>query len=105
MARTAGIVLATSATVSRSAATAEISPDATQDGPVTGSAVGVIDAGTVRWAPITDTRGELLVVKVEGVATIPGSPSGLYIILDSDDPAAPSELCRVELTGPWRPKE
>jgi hypothetical protein len=85
-------------------ATAEVSADATQDGPVSGSAIGVIDpGGTVRWAPLTDTRGELLVAKVEGLAHVPGAPAGLYIVLDNDDPAAASELCRVELSGPWRP--
>jgi len=83
-------------------ATAEISPDATQDGPVTGSAIGVIDPGaTVRWAPLTDARGELLVAKVEGVAAVPGSPAELYVVLDGDDPTTASELCRVELAGPW----
>ena len=85
-------------------ATAEISPDATQDGPVSGSAIGVIKPdATVRWAPLTDTRGEPLAIKVEGVAAVPGSPAGLYLVLDSDDPGAASELCRVELAGPWRP--
>lgn len=85
-------------------ATAEISPDATQDGPVVGSALGVIDAdGTPRWAPLTGARGEDLAIKVEGVADAPGAETGLYIVLDGDDPGAASELCRVELTGPWSP--
>ena len=84
-------------------ATAEISSDATRDGPVSGSAIGVIDPeGTVRWAPLTDARGELLMAKVEGLANVPGSPAELYIVLDNDDPAAASELCRVRLSGPWR---
>jgi len=85
-------------------ATAEISPDATEDGPVRGSALGVIDPdATVRWAPVTDARGEPLAIKVEGVAAVPGSATGRYLVLDSDDPRAASELCRVELAGPWKP--
>jgi hypothetical protein len=85
-------------------ATAEISPDATQDGPVVGSAVGLISAaGTARWAPLTDARGELVAIKVEGLADVPDGEDGLYIVLDGDDPGAASELCRVALTGPWSP--
>lgn len=85
-------------------ATAEISPDATQDGPVVGSAVGVIDAdGMPRWAPLTDARGEHRAIKVEGLADAPDGETGLYIVLDGDDPGAASELCRVELAGPWSP--
>ena len=27
---------------------------------------------------------------------------GQYVVVDADDPDAPSELCTVELEGPWR---
>lgn len=80
-------------------AAAEASPDAVDDGVVTGSALGVIDPqGRARWSPIKDDRGELFVGKVEGViaAEVPGS---FYVVLDGDDPTAPSELCVVELSG------
>lgn len=85
-------------------ACAEISPDATQDGPVVGAALGLIDAdGTPRWAPLTDAGGQRLAIKAEGLADAPDGETGLYVVLDCDDPGAASELCRVELTGPWSP--
>jgi hypothetical protein len=86
-------------------ATAEVSPNATEDGLVIGSAIGVIDPdGGTRWAPLTLGDGGPLAIKVEGLAEAPGSPARLYTVLDSDDPAVASELCTVELAGPWRPE-
>jgi len=83
-------------------AAAESSPDAVRDGPVSGSAIGVIDTeGSTRWAPITDASGELLRVKAEGLVADPTSDSRLFVVLDADDPAAASELCSVQLEGPW----
>ena len=81
-------------------AAAEASPDAVRDGPVFGSAIGVIEPdGSTRWAPITDSSGDVLRVKVEGLVADPESESRLFVVLDADDPAAPSELCSVELAG------
>jgi hypothetical protein len=83
-------------------AAAEASPDVTRDGPVSGSVIGVIDTdGSTRWAPITDGSGELLRVKAEGLVADPGSAMHILVVLDADDPASPSELCTVELAGPW----
>jgi len=78
---------------------AEASPDAVDDGVVSGSALGIIEAsGRTRWAPITDAQGAQFVGKVEGLvaAEVPGS---FYVVLDADDPTVPSELCVVELDG------
>jgi hypothetical protein len=82
-------------------ATAEDSPDATRDGRVAGSAIGVIDdAGRTRWTPLTDPAGQPFMGKVEGVA--PGAAaSTLFVVVDADDPDAASELCTVELRGDW----
>lgn len=85
-------------------AAAEASPDSVRDGPVSGSAIGVIDAGgSTRWAPITDQSGEVLRVKVEGLVEDPARDVHLFVVLDADDPAAASELCTVELSGSWDP--
>ncbi|HTK56271.1 MAG TPA: hypothetical protein VL295_05560 [Gemmatimonadales bacterium] len=80
-------------------AAAEASPDAVDDGPVTGSAVGVIDgAGNARWAPVVDLTGEPYTGKVEGLVV--GQEKGrLYVVVDADDPKAASVLCTVELRG------
>ncbi len=100
-------------------AAAEDSPDATLDGPVAGSAIGVMDArGDARWAPITLASGEPFAGKVEGLVPAdaaadrlmrrllgetPGGPGAdrLLVVVDVDDPMTPSELCVVELDGPW----
>jgi hypothetical protein len=82
-------------------AAAEASPDAVEDGLVTGSVIGMIDgAGRGRWAPITDRSGKDLGVKVEGLA--PAKEEGhLHVVVDADDPKVASILCTVALTGIW----
>ncbi|WP_420127695.1 DUF6929 family protein [Longimicrobium sp.] len=82
-------------------ATAEASPNAVDDGPVAGSAVGIIGAdGAARFADLQDAAGGRFDGKVEGIAR--GSrPGTLYVVVDRDDPHRPSELCEVELAGDW----
>ncbi len=84
-------------------ACAERSPDAVRDGEVVGSVVGVFDevdgGGALRCAPLCDGAGRPLAIKAEGLAFGPGGE--VHVVLDADDPERPSDLCRVELTGPW----
>jgi hypothetical protein len=87
-------------------AAAEASPDATHDGLVAGSAVGVIAeraAGgtTARWAPLRDAAGAPFAGKAEGIVLAPDDPTRAYVVVDRDDYAAPSQLCEVVLGGPW----
>jgi hypothetical protein len=71
------------------------------DGPVTGSAVGIIDAdGAARFAVFKDADGGRFDGKVEGVARGPRHRT-LYVVVDRDDPHCPSELCEAELSGDW----
>jgi len=80
-------------------ATAEASPNAVDDGPVAGSALGVIGAdGEARFAVLEDAAGAGFDAKVEGVARGP-RPGTLYVVVDRDDPHRPSDLCEVELSG------
>lgn len=91
------------ATVLYSAA-AEASKDAASDGAVVGSALGVIpndQRKPARWAPITDERGGVFTGKVEGVALDARDPMRVLAVIDVDDFTRPSELCELELTGPW----
>jgi hypothetical protein len=82
-------------------ATAEASPNAVDDGPVAGSALGIIDAdGGARWAVLQDAGGGRFDGKVEGVAR-GRRPGTLYVVVDRDDPHRPSELCEVEVAGDW----
>ncbi len=86
-------------------ATAESSTDATTDGPVGGSALGIISPrGLVRYALVTDETGRVLDDKVEGVLLSRTSKQRAYIVLDTDDPARASELCDVALIGGWDPR-
>jgi hypothetical protein len=82
-------------------ATAEASPNAVDDGPVAGSAVGIIGAdGAARFAEFEDAAGDRFDGKVEGIAR--GlRPGTLYVVVDRDNPHCPSELCEVELAGDW----
>jgi uncharacterized protein DUF6910 len=83
-------------------AAAEASPDATRDGRVTGSAIGIIaDAGRTRWTPLREHSGAAFVGKVEGVAAAYGAADRVYAVVDADDPDAASVLCTVELRGDW----
>lgn len=80
-------------------AAAEASPDAVDDGPVTGSALGVIDGtGKARWAPLLDPAGTPFTGKVEGLV-VAQEQGRLYVVVDADDPKAASVLCTVEVRG------
>lgn len=81
-------------------AAAEASPDAVEDGAVTGSALGMIDAGgKARWAPILTSQGRLFEGKVEGVAIADKGKGHLWAVVDPDDPEVASLLVRLEVRG------
>lgn len=83
-------------------ATAEDSPDAYHDGPVVGSVLGIIPAsGQAAWGVLLDADGSRFAAKVEGLFIPPERPQQVYVVVDRDDPDDPSELCEVELEGPW----
>jgi hypothetical protein len=83
-------------------ATAEDSPDATRDGRVEGSAIGLIEPnGRTRWAALTDHIGQPFAGKAEGLVVALGTPNCVQVVIDVDDPTAASELCTVELRGAW----
>jgi len=83
-------------------AAAEATDDASEDGPVGGSVLGVIDPrGTVRYTSIVDVTGQAFVEKVEGVVLSPSDPKRAFIVIDPDDATRPAELCEVELLGSW----
>jgi len=83
------------------AASAEASPDAYDDGPVFGSAVGWADDEGGHWAPLVDAAGDDVPCKLEGLARGPGG--SLWGVTDADDPDHASELLELVLEGPWPP--
>jgi hypothetical protein len=79
-------------------ASAEASADVVEDGPVAGSAVGVIAVdGRARWAPIVADDGGAFPEKVEGAAF--DGEGRCWVVVDQDDPDCESELCLVALDG------
>jgi hypothetical protein len=83
-------------------AAAEASKDSISDGLVTGSAIGVISPdGRTRYAVLTDPMGRPLRDKVEGVVLSRTTPHQGFVVVDPDDAGRPSELCVLELGGPW----
>lgn len=86
-------------------AAAELSPDATRDGPVAGVAIGVIAEGrggiAVRWTLLRDVDGSPFTGKVEGIALRADDPGRVHVVVDRDAPGEASELCDVVLDGRW----
>ena len=83
-------------------ASAENTADAVADGPVAGSAIGIIGRGAgARWATLTRPDGTPYRAKVEGLLGSHTQPSQLFLVVDADDPELPSTLCIAELRGPW----
>ena len=84
------------------AAAAEDSPDATRDGWLAGSALGLIeDSKTVRYGILREKNGGVFRGKIEGVAISRTEANQLYLVADIDDPSAASELCVVRLPEAW----
>jgi hypothetical protein len=82
-------------------AAAEDSPDVIEDGPVHGSAIGMIlEGGETRYAVLVDTSGARYDGKVEGIVPVE-SGNGLLAVVDADDPGVPSHLCTIEFRGSW----
>jgi hypothetical protein len=85
------------------AAAAEASPDATRDGEVRGSVVGVLDAlsGIARWTRLHDKTGAPFIGKVEGLTMDAQRSDRAFAVVDSDDHSSASHLLELQLAGPW----
>jgi len=81
-------------------ATAENSPDASSDGVVAGSVLGILDAES-RWIELRTSDGALFTSKVEGICASKKNANQLYLVVDVDDPTRPCELCEVQIEGDW----
>jgi hypothetical protein len=82
-------------------AAAEDSPDATRDGRVAGSVLGVLDEEGGRWTLLVDSAGATFDGKVEGIVFWRDRSDRLWAVVDADDPQRPSDLCEIELIGDW----
>ena len=82
-------------------AAAEDSPDAVEDGPVVGVAVGVLGGDGARWTRLRDLDGRDLTDKAEGLCLDPIDPYRAWAVFDLDDPSRPTEIAEVHLEGRW----
>ncbi|MCC7383311.1 MAG: hypothetical protein IT384_15855 [Deltaproteobacteria bacterium] len=81
-------------------AAAEDSPDAVQDGAVSATVLGFIDAnGVARWTHITGENGRPLLAKPEGITFDKAHPGRVYLVTDTDDVSVPAELLTVRVRG------
>lgn len=79
-------------------ATAEDTPNAYEDGPVVGSAIGWIDAkGQPYYTVLQDEQGAPLPLKVEGIAPQEHAEKTFFLVTDSDRAGEPAQLLRVQL--------
>jgi hypothetical protein len=82
-------------------AAAEASPDAIEDGEVVAVAIGYADDRRAGYAVIRERDGAPFLDKAEGLAF---DGEHALVVVDRDDPALPSELCVLALSGfPDRP--
>lgn len=79
-------------------AAAEDTPNAIDDGPVVGSAIGIMVGTEAHWVPITEPDGSVSCRKYEGLV-IDDDLAGAWLVTDPDDENLHAELCRVRLTG------
>jgi hypothetical protein len=77
-------------------AAAEASPNAVDDGEVTGVAIGLLRRGRCAWCRLMDTQGAPVRDKAEGIVL---RDDGAWLVTDADDPAAPACLLAVALEG------
>jgi hypothetical protein len=78
---------------------AEDSPDAINDGPVTGSVVGWLNHSdnSGAWIEVTNSSDNSLYTgKIEGLVVLPGALRG-FAIVDRDSTEIPSELLLLDL--------
>jgi hypothetical protein len=77
-------------------AAAEDTPNAIDDGPVVGAAVGLLDGDVARYALLEEPDGTRSPRKIEGITFDPETGTG-WLVTDADDPAKPADLCAFTL--------
>lgn len=74
---------------------AEASPDVLDDGEVAAAAIGFLDDSGAHFGLISDTNGQVVRDKLEGLAS--DGSGGFYAVSDNDDPAQAAQLLGLVL--------
>jgi hypothetical protein len=80
-------------------ASAEDSPNAVDDGPVVGVAIGEVGPEAVRLRRLVGPDGEPWREKCEGLVWDRRDPDLAWIVTDADDPRRPARLLAVRVSG------
>ncbi|MDB4991034.1 MAG: hypothetical protein JWN04_6212 [Myxococcaceae bacterium] len=82
-------------------ASAEASTDSSSDGAVLGTRIGMIAAdGSARMAVLQSEEGSTSLLKAEGIVLDRVDATRAWVVVDMDDPAAPSTLLELRLDFP-----
>lgn len=68
---------------------------------IAGSALGMLDEETARWAEVIDLDGTAFEGKIEGLITDQEDPTLIYFVIDDDVGGEPSHIYQARLKGPW----
>jgi len=79
-------------------AVAEDTPNAIEDGPIAGAAMGFIDGRGAMWTTLMEPSGHPSRRKVEGVTVDPERRT-IHAVTDPDDPDKPAELLTIHIDG------
>lgn len=79
-------------------ASAEASDDSDH---IAGSALGILDEDSARWAEVIDMDGSAFEGKIEGLVTAENNPHLVYFVIDDDQPDQASNIYKARLEGPW----
>lgn len=68
---------------------------------IAGSAMGILDDESARWAEVIDLDGSAFEGKIEGLVTQDDDPHIVFFVIDDDVAHEPSNIYQARLQGPW----
>ena len=68
---------------------------------IAGSALGILDSESARWAEVIDLDGSSFEGKIEGLVTDMDDSHMIYFVIDDDAGDEPSNIFKARLDGPW----
>ena len=68
---------------------------------IAGSALGILDQESARWAEVIDLDGSNFKGKIEGLITAEDDSKLVYFVIDDDVADEASHIFKARLEGPW----